>query len=459
MDFDPSKIATGIMKAGDSIGGLSKDIDENSIYHHLRNFTDRELAEKLADDVILCLNMRKDFRFPHSLPTIDDIHRITIDVLKDRGFESVASSYSIFTHGKYALHEGWISKNQFAGNGFPKKIISERKKWCKKHGVESIEKINEQIKAGNFSKLVDLDTKRFEAEIHQAGQLLDEALKQRKIRVMIISGPSSSGKTTTCHKLSEHLNQIGYKVKVLGVDNYYFTRQEQPRDSRGDMQCEWPDSIDLERLNQDLEKIIQGEEIYEMEYDFVSGSRRRSQKTFSLAKDEILLLDCLHGLFPPTTQSIPEKVKFKIYIETYPGICIEGDEYIKFTDIRLLRRMCRDARERGYQMSYTLKHWATVREGDFTGIVPFSRSAHARINSGLIYDVPALKYCIRSTGDKTLHPENIEKYREEGYMDAYKRASRVRKLMDLFLEPSEEEMRNIPKENVIREFIGINFPE
>lgn len=454
MDFNKEKIAIAILKAANDVGGLKKNIDPDSIYVRLKDEPEEVIAQALTEDVILCLNMQREFRSPHHPPTLDQLHDVVIDVLKDRGFDSASSSYSIWREGVHARRIGWIKPEEFCGNGRPSESLKAREKWCKSHGVSSTEDLNRKIAEGKFGKLVAADSKRYEGELRLAVERFEQAKQERDVRVMIVSGPSSSGKTTTAKKLCKYLGMRGYQFKLLQVDNYFFSTEEYPRDWFGDMDYELPHSIDLHKFNLDLESLMAGKEIHTPEYDFATGSRRLSEKPFSLGKDEILLLDCLHGLYPPATVAIPAEAKFKVYIENHAALRTKTGERIRFTDIRMVRRMCRDVRERGYSVRYTLEHWATVRKGEFKGILPFARTAHAMVNGSLIYDLPALKYNLLHCCQSPFDEKVLRDYKERGRMDVYKRGWRVKKLFEEIAEPTAEEIKAIPEDNLIREFIG-----
>ncbi|HON44053.1 MAG TPA: hypothetical protein PLR86_01755 [Planctomycetota bacterium] len=452
MDFDNKCIEEAILKAAREVDGLVKNIDPDSVYAHFSSKSEEFIAQALTEDVILCLNMQKEYRSPHRPPSLDEIHDTVIDVLMDRGFERVSSSYSIYREGQNALRLGWLKKRQFAGNGYPKTLLKQREKWCKKQGIQNIKDLNEKIHQGKFLELVSLDTERYEQELQKAVSQFEKKFQQKKIKVMIIAGPSSSGKTTTCKKLSQYLHNRGYTFKILEVDNYFFSSEEYPRDWFGDMDNELPESIDLCRLNKDLESLIKGEAIYPPMNNF--KIRTTSQEPFQLKENEILLLDCLHGLYPPTTEVVLNNLKFKVYIETYPGLFNNEGKSIKFTDIRMLRRMCRDVRDRGYTFQYTLEHWATVRKGDFKGIVPYILTADACINGALLYDLPTLKYQLYNNNESPFQDQILAKYKERGRLDAYRRGIRVKKLLEQVELPTTEEIKKIPKDNLIREFIG-----
>ncbi|NUM33546.1 MAG: hypothetical protein HUU50_03330 [Candidatus Brocadiae bacterium] len=454
MDFSKEKIAQAIINAAHELGGLAKNIDPHSIYTRFRNETDQAIAEALTEDVILCLNMQREYRFPHLPPTLEEIHDIVIDVLQDRGFGSVSAAYSIYREGKNAVRKGWLKEEMFAKNGYPYENMEKRSKWASENGLTSIEEINARIKEGKFLEMVQLDSQRYEKELKQAVSLFEKKSKKKSLRVMIIAGPSSSGKTTTSRKLCSYLREKGHEFKLLAVDNYFFSKEEYPKDWFGDMDYELPESIDLFRLNEDLKSLMEGKTIYPPHYDFAKGTRIETKEPFVLKEKEILLLDCLHGLYPPTTCGLDDDLKFKVYIETQPNLIIDGDTKVKFTDVRLLRRMCRDVRERGYSVQYTLEHWATVRKGEFKGIIPFQKTADVMINGSVIHELPTLKYYLMHNCHSPFDEKILEAYRAKGRMDVYRRGYRAKKLLEKIEEPKREEIEAIPLDNVIREFIG-----
>lgn len=454
MEFNKEKIATAILNAAREVGGLHKNIDPDSIYVRFRGASEEVIASALTEDVILCLNMQQQYRFPHLPPTLEVIHDIVIDVLQDRGFGSVSNAYSIYREGKNAVRQGLLKLELFAGNGQPLDHITKRQKWAQDHHLRSIADINERMEEGRFQEMVQLDTLRYEKELKQAVSLFEKKSKKRALRLMIIAGPSSSGKTTTSKKLCSYLKEKGHEFKLLAVDDYFFSKDEYPKDWFGDMDYELPESIDLSRLNADLTALMEGKGIYPPHYDFKTGIRSESKEIFTLGEKEILLLDCLHGLYPPTTASVDNDLKFKVYLETIPSLEIEPGLTVKFTDIRLLRRMCRDVRERGYPVEYTLKHWATVRKGEFKGIIPFQKTADIVVNGSLIYELPALKHYLTHHCTSPFDESVLESYKNRGRMDVYRRGKRAKRLMDLVSCPTDAEIEAIPEDNLIREFIG-----
>ncbi len=454
MDFSKEEIAEAILNASRNLGGLAKNIDADSVYVRFRNDTEETIAQALTEDVILCLNMQRGFRFPHLPPTLEEIHDVVIDVLQDRGFGSVSAAYSIYREGKNAIHKGWLKKDLFVGNGYPKESMEKRQKWAMENALTSIDQINARIKEGKFLEMVHCDSIRYEKELKHAVSLFERKSKKKGLRVMIIAGPSSSGKTTTSRKLCSYLREKGHEFKLLAVDNYFFSKQEYPKDWFGDMDYELPESIDLNKLNEDLKSLIEGKVIYPPHYDFERGIRTETKEPFQLKGKEILLLDCLHGLYPPTTSSIDDEIKFKVYIETHPNLIIENDTRVKFTDIRLLRRMCRDVRERGYSVQYTLEHWATVRKGEFKGIMPFQKTSDVMINGSVIHELPCLKYYLMHNCNSPFDQKVLESYKQKGRMDVYRRGCRAKKLLEKIEEPKKEDFEAIPVDNLIREFIG-----
>ena len=454
LDFSKEKIVEAIIHAAKNLGGLAKNIDPDSIYIRFKNETEESIAQALTEDVILCLNMQREFRFPHVPPTLEEIHDIVIDVLQDRGFGSVSAAYSIYREGKNAIRKGWLKEELFAGNGYPLENMEKRGKWASQNDLASIDQINAKIQEGKFLQIVELDSERYEKELKQAVSLFEKKSKKKELRVMIIAGPSSSGKTTTSRKLCSYLQEKGHEFKLLAVDNYFFAKEEYPKDWFGDMDYELPESIDLSRLNEDLKALMEGKTIYPPHYDFQKGARVESKEPFRLEKKEILLLDCLHGLYPPTTCSVDDDLKFKVYIETHPNISIDKETKVKFTDIRLIRRMCRDVRDRGYSVQYTLEHWATVRKGEFKGIIPFQKTADVMVNGSVIHDLPCLKYYLINNCQSPFDEKVLQAYKARGRMDVYRRGCRAKKLIELIEAPKKKEIEAIPEDNLIREFIG-----
>jgi uridine kinase len=275
--------------------------------------------------------------------------------------------------------------------------------------------------------------------------------------MMWISGPSSSGKTTTTVKLTERLQMQGLRFLMLNLDDYFWSLVEHPTDWINDRNYETPEALDIQLLNRHLTGLLAGETIEKPVYSFKEG-RRIATKPVKLEKDQILLLDCLHGLYPPITEGIPASAQFRLYIETQ-NVMYEDDgasqRMTKFTDVRLLRRMLRDVQHRNHSPLLTILHWHYVRAGELFSIVPLRGLADHAVNGGFPFDLPVLKPFFSGEGGYLPSPNDFDSY--HGFLDAEIRYNRVKNLLNSVEGLERSQLKGfdiIPGDTVIREFIG-----
>jgi uridine kinase len=272
--------------------------------------------------------------------------------------------------------------------------------------------------------------------------------RKDSVKMVMVSGPSSSGKTTTTYKLEQRLSKVGMKFVPLIVDNYFFDLELHPKDEFGDYDFETPHALDLELINDHLTRLVKGEVVNIPYYDFKTGKRFPESTPVHIGENEILLIDSLHGLFPAFSKEIPAEQKFKLYLE--PLLQMKGThgKYFRWTDLRLIRRMLRDSVHRAYKPEQTLLHWHYVRSAEKRNILPYCSSADYIVNTSMPYEIPL--YRPRLLQGFT---EWEERYKNDPLRtDAYERASRVKKMLDM-IEPVVDES-SIPGSSVLREFIG-----
>ena len=278
-----------------------------------------------------------------------------------------------------------------------------------------------------------------------------------QLRMMWVSGPSSSGKTTTTVKLTERLQKRGLRFLMLNLDDYFWSLVEHPTDWINDRNYETPEALDIQLLNGHLTSLLAGETIEKPIYSFKEG-RRVASKHIRLEPGQILLLDCLHGLYPPITEGIPAAAQFRLYIETQ-NVLAEGDgsngRRTQFTDVRLLRRMLRDVQHRNHSPLLTILHWHYVRSGELFSIIPLSGLADHVVNGGFPFDLPALKPFFAGPDGYLPRPEDFASY--TGFLDARIRYERIKHLLESVAGLTREQAASreiIPGDAVIREFIG-----
>ncbi|MGZ5568726.1 MAG: ATP cone domain-containing protein, partial [Limisphaerales bacterium] len=377
--FDAAKIRRAILKAGQSIGGLNQDCLPG-INEKLFNTwnTDETLADFLADAVVVGLNSDEHHLITNFPPTIEMIQDTVLHVLRSYGFQNTADAYGCYRWGRHWLREGAVTKDTFVGNGFPNASMNKVLEWNKARGVDTVAGLNEVVKRGKLKGIVEESLGNYEKSLDEAAaKVMARINKGDKLRMMWVSGPSSSGKTTTTVKLTERLQKQGLRFLMLNLDDYFWSLVEHPTDWINDRNYETPEALDIQLLNEHLVGLLNGETIQKPVYSFKEG-RRTSTKPVKLEKDQILLLDCLHGLYPPITEGIDASAQFKLYIETQ-NVMYEGDgsskRLTKFTDVRLVRRMLRDVQHRNHSPLLTLLHWHYVRAGELFSIIPLNGTA------------------------------------------------------------------------------------
>ena len=421
--------------------------DELQLKNKINGY-DIELITKIIFDVsekIIKSGLKNEHYFPQTSFVLDVVE----NVLKKIGEVELAEGFMIFREGMNKLRTGDISKYQFTNNGIHRDICLKTIEWNIENDCENIFSLNDWIYGRSGRKIEDLIKLSEERYITDVRKVADKIINRiEEVKIIIIAGPSSSNKTTTTLIIKNELSKLGFKLKQLNVDDYYKNIDEQPKDEFGDFDFEMPEAIDIELLNKHFTELLNGQIIKKPNFNF-KIERRDSYSDFFLDKDEILLIDCLHGLYKNMTSSVPRNKKFSIYIESMNIIRNTDGVYTRWTDVRMLKRMIRDVQFRGYETKETLAHWPYVRKGELKHIIPYIFSTDSVINSGIPYELPVLK-----TALKTLFPDKefIERLRIEGRLDPYIRGTRIRNLLET-IAPIEN-LDIVPKTSPLREFIG-----
>lgn len=457
--FDEARIRRAILNAAQSIGGFSQDYLPGVNDRIFQAWgSDDKIAEFLADMVVVCLNADPHHLIANFPPTIETIQDEVLHAMRSYGFQNTADAYACYRWGRHWLREGAIPPDKFAGNGFPKPRMEQVLSWNRQHGCDTVAGLNEIVRSGKAKGLVDDAIDLYEQSLDQAASKVISRLNQGdQLRMMWISGPSSSGKTTTTVKLTERLQKQGLRFLMLNLDDYFWSLVEHPTDWINDRNYETPEAMDIQLLNRHLCQLLEGETVEKPIYSFKEG-RRLASKPVKLEKDQILLLDCLHGLYPPITEGIDASAQFRVYIENQ-NVLYEGDgssgRIGRFTDIRLLRRMLRDARHRNHSPLLTVLHWHYVRAGELFSIIPLSGLADHVVNGGFPFDLPALKPLLLGPGGCLPGPEEFAPY--SSFLDARIRYQRIKTLLESVEGLSLDQINRydtIPGDAVVREFIG-----
>jgi uridine kinase len=424
--FNPDRITNAIYRAAVSVGGR-----------------DRERAAWLTSQVVELL---EDTIADGSHPHIEEIQDAVEKVLIENGHAQVAKAYILYREERKRQRSEAETAKQRPSENVPWEKTWQILNWAISENVHTIEALNERIQRGEFAQVVKVSEEAYEREVDRAADLIVSRAKE--IRMVIISGPSSSGKTTTTKKIEQRLAGEDLQFVPLNVDNYFFDLELHPKDEFGDFDFETPQALDLELINQHLKQLVSGEEILVPFYDFKLSKRFMDRTPMRLKENQILLIDSLHGLFPAMTEGIPEDLKTKLYLEPLLQMRGPDERYIRWTDIRLMRRMLRDAIHRAYQPRQTLEHWHYVRSSEMRNIIPYLGMADIIINSAMPYEIALYRPRLLDEFAQWKDDYRDDPLRE----DAHIRAERVHALLAA-VEPFESDS-DVPSDSVLREFIG-----
>jgi uridine kinase len=457
--FDPARIHRAILRAGESIGGFQADHlpGINDTVFQSRN-ADSAVSEFLTEVVVISLNSERQHLISNFPPTIETIQDRVLHVLRSYGLQHTADAYECYRWGRHWLREGAISGEQFVANGFPRAFADQTLTWNRARGCDTVQGLNEIVRRQKLGELVGDSLAVYETSIDRAAEEILRRLNQgTSLRLIWIAGPSASGKTTTTVKLTERLQRQGLKFLMLNLDDYFWSLVDHPTDWINDRNYETPEAMDIQLLNRHLRALLEGETIEKPIYSFKEG-RTTATKPVRLARDEILLLDCLHGLYPPITEGIAPDLQFRLYVETENSISLNSGvapESVRSTDVRLMRRLLRDVRHRNHGPLPTILHWHYVRAGEFFSIIPLRGLADAIIHAGFSFELAALKTLLSGSSGLWPGPEDFAGY--SGFLDARIRFLRISRILEALvaLPPAQVETDAlIPGDAPIREFIG-----
>ena len=426
--FDAKRIAIAIYKAAASIGGR-----------------DKELARTLADEVIEVLE--SDPRV--GPPAVEDIQDLVERVLIMRGHVQTAKAYILYRHRREQVRKGEIGR-QTSGQieTIPWKLLWRTLAWNADHDCDSIEGLNRWVKGGNIAELMRGADAEYDRQIEGGAE--DVLSRAGEIKLLIVAGPSSSGKTTTTYKLEQHLKKQGLSLVTLNLDNYFRDLELHPKDEYGDYDYETPEALDLPLINEHLAKLVAGEEILMPKYDFQTGKQILNQYPIKVQENQIILIDTLHGLSDALTASVDDDRKYKVYIETFCQVRPTHGRFVRWTDVRLMRRMVRDANFRNHDPALTLGHWHYVRSSETKHIIPYLHTVDLTFNGSLAYELPVLKRHVWP-----YFPRLVEEYKKQPErQDANIRAARVVELLQGIEAISEEDEAKIAGDSLLREFVG-----
>ncbi|GAA0227645.1 nucleoside kinase [Metaclostridioides mangenotii] len=316
-------------------------------------------------------------------------------------------------------------------------IYYETEQWSKLLGIDKVVSLNRIVENNEYGDVIRTVEALHEKKL---AQIADEISKYNK-RIILIAAPSSSGKTSFANRLSIHLRVNNLNPISISLDNYFVDREFTPLDELGNFDFESIYAIDLDKFNSDLKKLLDGEEIQEIKFDFKTGKRVETNKTIQIDKNQPIILEGIHGLNPMLTESIDDDEKFKIYLSALTQLNLDNHNRIPTTDLRLIRRIVRDHNFRGYSAEKTILQWESVRRGEKKNIFPYQEEADIIFNSACVYELSILKGYVKPL------LEEIETSSE-----AYIESNRLLNFLQYFVEL--EDISDIPSTSILREFIG-----
>lgn len=316
-------------------------------------------------------------------------------------------------------------------------IFKEQHRWNRILGVSTVGDFNEAVRSGQTTGLINVSEALQEKKI---ASIAEQTAHRQGTRVVLIAGPSSSGKTTFCKRLSIQLVTCGIKPIQISLDDYFVDRHLTPKDENGEYDYESVHALNIPLLNEQLQQLFEGKNIELPKYNFQTGKSEKSGKRLQLGDNQVLVLEGIHALNPELTAQIPQEQKFHIYISALTTILLDDHNYIRTTDNRLLRRIIRDYKYRGVNAQETIHRWPSVRAGENKWIFPYQENADVMFNTAMLFELAVIKQQAEPLLD--LVPENCPEYAE---------AYRLRTFLD-YIQPIPN--RALPPTSLLREFLG-----
>ena len=316
-------------------------------------------------------------------------------------------------------------------------IFKEHHRWQDILGLRTIGDLNEAIEKGFSPVLIQISEALQEKKI---ARIADEIAQRQGIKLVLIAGPSSSGKTTTCKRLSVQLAVNGIKPVGISLDDYFLDREQTPRDEKGDYDFEHLHALNLDLLNEQMNALLKGEEVELPRYNFQTGRSERSGRKLQLHDDQVLVVEGIHALNPELMSQVPQEQVFRVYASALTTLLLDKHNYIPTTDNRLLRRIIRDHKYRGVSAQETIRRWPSVRAGENRWIFPFQENADQMFNTAMLFELAVIKRQAEPLLEQV--PENVPEHAE---------AYRLLKFLH-YIKPIPE--THIPPTSLLREFLG-----
>lgn len=316
-------------------------------------------------------------------------------------------------------------------------VFKEHNRWHDIMGVRTVGDINKACLKGHATELIHVSEALQEKKITR---IADEIHQRGKVKLVLISGPSSSGKTTFSKRLSVQLMTCGLRPRTLSLDDYFVNREDTPRDEKGEYDYESLYALDLPFFNGQLQALLKGDEVELPRFNFTTGRREFNGNKMRLEENTVLIMEGIHALNPELTPFIPEENKYRVYVSALTTIRLDNHNYIPTTDNRLLRRIIRDYKYRNYSAEETISRWASVRRGEEKWIFPYQENADAMFNSALLFELAVLKEHALPILNRV--PQNCIEYSE---------AYRLRRFLEYFVPVQD---KDLPPTSLLREFLG-----
>ena len=316
-------------------------------------------------------------------------------------------------------------------------IFKEHHRWQEILGIRTVGDFNQAIDAGHATDIINISEALQEKKL---AKIAEEIASREGVKLVLLAGPSSSGKTTSCKRLSIQLAVNGLKPLQISLDDYFVDRDKTPKDENGDFDFESIYALNLDLLNEQFNALFRGEEVELPKYDFPSGKSVKSGKKLKLEPNNVLVVEGIHALNPELTAHVPEEQFFRVYASALTTILLDNHNYIPTTDNRLLRRIIRDYKYRGVSAQETIRRWPSVRSGENKWIFPFQENADAMLNTAMLYELSVLKMQAEPLLQQV--PENCEEFAE---------AYRLLKFLKYF---KGIPYNNLPPTSLLREFLG-----